>query len=671
MKRLLLSLVLFSGIAVAQQPQWIWYPEGTPGQDAPQGDRYFRKAIDAAEPIGDAWLWVAADDAAEVYFNGEKLGNASISEPAVVSLAGKLKAGKNIVAVHVANAGGPAGLVAAYRMLVNGQEQPPVFSDGTWKSFDAEQDGWQKPEFDDSAWKDAQVIGPVPQPAWPALQQFGEWLTASVTPDSISPNGDGVNDNVTVSFTYPPGNPGRIEIQVQDDAGLPVKTWIADNATAGKYEWDARFDGGSYIPFGDYKVIFMAVGKGHQAKAELALKASQSLLWPEHPEKLAGVFPIGVWYDGRVEGINTAEGCSGVPNDKANAAKYYQTTFADIKAHGFDTAFVTNTPPDYRITMMDGAESANLQIILELEELDSPAIGKELALQAVGPMIPEKELYNKLRPIVNPMRGHTPLLAFQYQDVTAPAQFNIWRAANRIVAAIDPETPGVPVVASPEEAATAAELGAQAVAVRVTPLKAGMNPGDYVLTEYTAALEQVKAAVKDRPYWLVLQAFEQAGQYRWPSAAELRVLTYLGLAREAKGVFFYLYNSKTTPERFNGLADPALKATPLFDEAAKLAGELKKMRDVLLSLKPADMRLQWDQGTVDVRMMADANGVRHAIICNTDVVNAFQFRGRPVDAASTLTDLVTGQKQSLDSSKGYAFTLDLAPGQCAVLRLEE
>lgn len=671
MKRILLSLVLFSGVAVAQQPQWIWHPEGTPGQDAPQGDRFLRKVFDAAEPIGDTWLWIAADDAAEVYFNGEKLGNASVAEPLVTSLTGKVRPGKNILAVRVANATGPAGVVAACRMLVNNQEQPPLFSDGTWKSSDADQEGWLTAEFDDSAWKGAQVIGPVPQPAWPAIAQFGEWLTARVTPDSISPNGDGVNDAVTIGFSYPPGNPGRVEIQVLDDAGLPVKTWKADNTTSATYTWDARFEGGSYIPFGDYKVVFMAIGKGHQAKAEIPLKAAQSLLWPEHPEKLAGVFPVGLWYDGRVEGINTAEGCSGVPTDKANAGKYYQTTFADIRGHGFDTVFVTNTPPDYRTTMMDSAETANINVILELAELDDPALGKELALQTVGQTIPEKDLYNKLRPIVNPMRGRASLLAFQYQDTTPPAQFHTWRAANRIVAAIDPETPGVPCVASSEEAATAAELGAQVVAVRVSPLKAGVNPGGYDIAEYTAALEQIKAAVKDKPYWLVLQAFEQPGQYRWPTPAELRLLTYLGLAREAKGVFYYLYNSKTTEERLNGLADPALKPAPLFDEAGKIAAELRKLKDVLLGLKPADMRLQWDPGTVDVRMMVNADGVRFAVICNTDVVNPFQFRGRPLDAASSLTELISGQKQTLDGSKGYAFTLDLTPGQCALVRLEE
>ena len=64
------------------------------------------------------------------------------------------------------------------------------------------------------------------------------------------------------------------------------------------------------------------------------------------------VFPIGVWYDGRVEGINCPAGYVDVPRDLGQARAYYEKTFADIKRHGIEIIAIPNTPPAYRETLL-------------------------------------------------------------------------------------------------------------------------------------------------------------------------------------------------------------------------------------------------------------------------------------------------------------------------------
>ena len=42
-------------------------------------------------------------------------------------------------------------------------------------------------------------------------------------------------------------------------------------------------------------------------------------------------FPIGIWFDGFVEGISLAAGCTDVPAGETAARNYYTQTFTQIK----------------------------------------------------------------------------------------------------------------------------------------------------------------------------------------------------------------------------------------------------------------------------------------------------------------------------------------------------
>lgn len=156
-----LSLALLP-IAVQAAPHWIW-------SSAKPGDRdqvWARTTVDLPDPKG-VRVQVSCDNTCEVWINGEFAGRSNEwSEPARVSAAKFLKAGKNIIAVKGGNEGGIAGLVAS---VAAGGRGGKVFSESgaSWKLTGANPGaGWEKAEFNDSAWPAAVVVAKLGDAPW-------------------------------------------------------------------------------------------------------------------------------------------------------------------------------------------------------------------------------------------------------------------------------------------------------------------------------------------------------------------------------------------------------------------------------------------------------------------------------------------------------------------------
>ncbi|HNY12083.1 MAG TPA: FlgD immunoglobulin-like domain containing protein, partial [Candidatus Wallbacteria bacterium] len=76
----------------------------------------------------------------------------------------------------------------------------------------------------------------------------------SVTPVAISPNGDGVTDTSTISYTI--SQSGTVEIRIISTTGPQVRQFITQHASAGTYtkDWDGRDSLGNVVSEGDYKI---------------------------------------------------------------------------------------------------------------------------------------------------------------------------------------------------------------------------------------------------------------------------------------------------------------------------------------------------------------------------------------------------------------------------------
>ncbi|MCT9007787.1 alpha-L-rhamnosidase [Streptomyces rhizosphaerihabitans] len=164
---------------------WIWFPEGDPASSAPAATRWFRRVVDLPDGVTAAKIAISADNVFSLSVNGAEAARTDLAtdnedwrHPAVVDVLGRLRPGRNVLAVAATNATvGPAGLVAVLTLSTASGEQR-IVTDASWRTTDAEPPGdWRGDGFDDSGWSAAK-----PAAAWGS----GPW--GRVVPASFAAN---------------------------------------------------------------------------------------------------------------------------------------------------------------------------------------------------------------------------------------------------------------------------------------------------------------------------------------------------------------------------------------------------------------------------------------------------------------------------------------------------
>jgi len=158
-----LAILAMGGAAqAADTPLWIW---NSPSASANQSV-YFRKTITVETVPASAKLMVTCDNHATVFVNGVQVGKSDEwKEPVNVDVAKHLKAGANVIAVEGRNDDGQAAMVAKLVMKDKAGKTVEVVSDASWKSGD-KADGWEKPGFNDAAWKGSADLGKLGKDPW-------------------------------------------------------------------------------------------------------------------------------------------------------------------------------------------------------------------------------------------------------------------------------------------------------------------------------------------------------------------------------------------------------------------------------------------------------------------------------------------------------------------------
>jgi alpha-L-rhamnosidase len=176
---------------------WIWVPESA-GYDHRNSYAYFRKAFSAS---GDLTVHIAADNTYELYLDGTFIDRgtapADTAYKTFDSYQVSVSPGRHVIAVLVHHIGQVCATAMRSRpgLLVEAVADNDTFvlSDSTWKTIPAAgyqqylpammshfgfyevldyekvSPDWPSPGFDDSAWLDAEVIGPAGSPDWPRL----------------------------------------------------------------------------------------------------------------------------------------------------------------------------------------------------------------------------------------------------------------------------------------------------------------------------------------------------------------------------------------------------------------------------------------------------------------------------------------------------------------------
>ncbi len=150
---------------------WIWRPDVNP-QSPPPGLCYFRRTIElpAGRVVRRAVFYLTGDNAWTLLVNGKQAATGGdFHQAPPVDVRSQLQPGANTIAVSVNNLGdtpNPAGLIGLLRVEFAEGAAMVVATDASWRSSATAPSGWEKPGFDDSAWKNAQVLGAAGIAPW-------------------------------------------------------------------------------------------------------------------------------------------------------------------------------------------------------------------------------------------------------------------------------------------------------------------------------------------------------------------------------------------------------------------------------------------------------------------------------------------------------------------------
>jgi hypothetical protein len=432
----------------------------------------------------------------------------------------------------------------------------------------------------------------------------------------------------------------------------------------------------NFMPVGLLSLVSLcAVALGAAAKESDSNVPAAMPVNTSTPNLMKQIFPIGVWYDGRVEGINCPKGYVNVPSGIENAKAYYEKTFKDIKAHGIDIIVIPNTPPQYRQTLLSVADEVGVKIVLELVELAFVDFGGDLSVRSPNMVKDANILRQRIADLIKPLQDHKSLLCYQIIDEPSVELADNFQRAAETLKELDPAHPAFSCLCREKELARTSAMGTPMLIFDRYPIKERSTSGDYDFQSYIGILEQLNhyGGINDIPCWMVVQAFAQPTAYRLPTDAELRVLTYLPLSRNCKGVFFFIYNSMTQTEKLQGLVDVQLVPRQLWSTVGKVAGELRQLAPVLLDIKPAAAFAFSDDKKVDIQSFENSKKQKYIFVTNLDVIKAttaairLKIDSKPNQIRNLLTDtpIKTGDLQG-DS---LSIEVNLEAGECAILQI--
>ncbi len=162
-------------------PNWIWGSKDTEGT----ANVFFRRTLELTELPLKAVITISCDNGYELYVNGKRIGSEILYDPdgwegaEIYDVLPYLRTGKNVIAMHGTNLGGPGGLVMTLRL-----GDKIIVSDREFRTSLTEAENWTAVDFNDENWKPAVVIGPLGCAPWGTVRNMdgGKMLHALGTP---------------------------------------------------------------------------------------------------------------------------------------------------------------------------------------------------------------------------------------------------------------------------------------------------------------------------------------------------------------------------------------------------------------------------------------------------------------------------------------------------------
>ncbi len=171
----------------ASQSQWLWNADAPV---VPKAESFFRYTFDVPEAISRVLWNVHSDDSGTLYLNGEAIHPRDFSN--------KVKTGKNVLAFHLKNGYGASGLLFYGEIALESGKRIQLHSDNSVKAAAKMDQGWEKQEFDDSAWKTALLQGDVLSFPW---ARHGEYISSYTSAEEKAK----INAEKSAALTLPEG----------------------------------------------------------------------------------------------------------------------------------------------------------------------------------------------------------------------------------------------------------------------------------------------------------------------------------------------------------------------------------------------------------------------------------------------------------------------------------
>ncbi|HEY3268480.1 MAG TPA: beta-galactosidase [Armatimonadota bacterium] len=460
-------------------------------------------------------------------------------------------------------------------------------------------------------------------------------------PTVFSPNGDGVADRVRLTFIAHDASKPHVRIVAAGGGEVAHPAFQRSGGLTWRAEWDGRDSAGKPLPEGEYR----CEARPTENSECIAAAAPVKLIHAPRLRKarpVEGFFPIGAWFEGNPTG-------NGSPSDLAGAAAYYDASFANLADHGINTVAVANAPPGLREMILQTAERRGIRVILEIGELAD--------LVASRADLNERDVRIAVRKVVDRLSRYPALLRYQIRDEPQGWMVPNWLIVKRALDDADPAHPAfscfndVPIMDSIFQ-----QTRVNDAAYDYYPLSHVTPHGE--MERYISKMDDIVAHARQRPLWMVVQAFGSTDPVAYPSRLprpqELRLMTWLALSRGAKGVFFFIYQSE---QGWTGMVDGKGRPMPIFDEVKRLSAELRREAPSMLSLTPTKPIASAEAG-VDVRSFVDRGGAPHIIVVNRDLDS-----GR---TARVSIRVARRPKAVIDIRRGVALATNYADGAVSV-----
>ncbi|KAF9462025.1 hypothetical protein BDZ94DRAFT_1262243 [Collybia nuda] len=151
-----------------QSANWIW-SDANSASSAPVGNRAFRKRINLPNGnlVNSAVIILAADNEYTLYVNGLVVGSGTDFSTAQRFVVNFPPTSTVVIAVFGRNTGGPAGLIAAVKLVSCDCAEDDYFvTDGGWKYSNSVSDGFPSLGYNDAGWDPAIVQGKYGMAPW-------------------------------------------------------------------------------------------------------------------------------------------------------------------------------------------------------------------------------------------------------------------------------------------------------------------------------------------------------------------------------------------------------------------------------------------------------------------------------------------------------------------------